>query len=85
MDITLTYKKTIMEPIRVKDLAEIANKLVKDGYGERKIMLSDDEELNGVHEAWEGFSLLGEDSLEWLDFPHYIDDNDIINDYILLS
>lgn len=38
-----------MKQLTVKALNEILTKLVKDGLGDKKIIVSDDEEGNGYH------------------------------------
>ena len=38
--------------ITIKELANQLNKLVKQGKGDYKIFLTDDEECNGYHGCW---------------------------------
>jgi len=38
-----------MGALTVKQLAVIVNDLVKEGYGEKHILISDDDEGNGYH------------------------------------
>ena len=45
------------EPMTVKELYELAEALVKDGYGDKEILISDDEEGNGYHKVWYDFTI----------------------------
>lgn len=43
------------KPITVKQLLEYCKKQVKEGNGDRVIMISDDDEGNGYHYLWYQF------------------------------
>lgn len=48
--------------LTIEDLARLANEQVAKGNGEKKILVSDDDEGNGYHCLWAGFDeeFLGE-------------------------
>ena len=47
----------------VKELLEHCKALVKDGQGDKQILISDDEEGNGYHFIWYDFTV-GEDEVK---------------------
>lgn len=49
-----------MAPITVKQLKQFCDNAVKLGYGDRAIMISQDDECNGYHYLWGGFSTVEE-------------------------
>lgn len=50
-----------MEQITVKELLEICKQAVRAGHGEKHIVISDDNEGNGYHGLFYGFTPLTED------------------------
>lgn len=50
-----------MGQITVKELLEICKQAVRAGYGEKHIVISDDNEGNGYHGLFYGFTPLTED------------------------
>ena len=45
-----------MEQMTVKKLFELCKKEIAKGYGDKKILLSDDDEGNGYHAMYFGFT-----------------------------
>lgn len=73
-----------MEAITIKQLAEEANRLVKAGYGDKKILLTSDDEGNGTHELFQLFSIMG--GYEGLyPLPFGVSKEDAINNYLVLG
>ena len=50
-------------PMTVKELLNHCKALVKDGQGDKQILISDDEEGNGYHFIWYDFTT-DEDSIK---------------------
>lgn len=71
-----------MKELTVNDLLNACNELKKNGYGDKKILISADDEGNYFHEL---FCLFQTDNLdEWEEngaLPSGID----INDYVMLG
>lgn len=76
-----------MEAVTVKQLADMCNNLVRGGKGSKKILISSDDEGNGFHELFFGFtedaSSLIEDACPPLAPCGVTNKN--INDYIILG
>ena len=73
-----------MEAITIKQLAKEANRLVKAGYGDKKILLTSDDEGNGTHELFQLFSAV-EDEEGMLPLPYGVSEEDAINNYLVLG
>lgn len=77
-----------MKAITVNDLAKMCEVAKLQGLGNKKILLSDDDECNGFHEAFEGISLVG-DTFEGQFAPHLhvwgVDKNMVKEDYVIIS
>lgn len=73
-----------MEAITIKQLAKEANRLVKAGYGDKKILLTSDDEGNGTHELFQLFSAVGDEE-GMLPLPYGVSEEDAINNYLVLG
>lgn len=56
-----------MTPVTVKELSELLNKLVKQGYGNYAVQVSDDDECNGFHSLWVKHSAMEGEDVIYLD------------------
>ncbi len=73
-----------MEAITIKQLAEESARLVKVGYGDKKILITSDDEANGTHELFQLFTKMGEDE-GMLPLPFGVSEEDAINNYLVLG
>jgi hypothetical protein len=46
-----------MEPMTIKQLLEACQEVVSKGYGDKQILISDDDEGNGYHTLYFGFTI----------------------------
>lgn len=71
-----------MKQLRVKDLKKFVDKAIDNGYGDRYIVISDDNEGNGYHGLFFQFST---EKLE--DYVDYITDSKTYNpkEFIVLG
>lgn len=74
-----------MKTLTVKDLQSWCNSAVKQGFGKRKIVITNDDECNGVHELFNGFSLLQAEDARCLFLPHGVTASELEKDYIMLG
>lgn len=72
-----------MKGITVKALKEMCDDLVKDGYGDREILISQDDEGNGYHTLYASFITDRRTLLTLHDFGLFQDWNDPDNVVIL--
>lgn len=74
-----------MKAITVRDLAVKCTKLIQTGYGDKKILLTNDDEWNGYHELFDGFFTDMDEALAGGQFtPHGVT-ADNIKDYVILG
>ena len=52
-----------MEAITVRELLSKCGELIKAGFGDKKILLTNDDEWNGYHELFDGFFTTTGDAL----------------------
>lgn len=71
-----------MQQLTVKKLLELCKQAVKNGLGDKKIVISDDNEGNGYHGMFYGFTILTEDNQDY--YPIY-DSNAAIDETIILG
>lgn len=45
-----------MTPLTIKDIYEECKQLIKDGNGDKVVMISNDDEGNGYHYCWYSFT-----------------------------
>lgn len=80
-----------MKELTINDLAKLIKAEIKKGNGDKKILISDDEEGNGYHQLFYGFCP-AKDEHEELDFftsnyllkPFGVTDENV-SDYIILG
>lgn len=71
--------------ITVKQLyAELGN-LIKQGNGNRKIMLTEDDECNGIHQCWFYPSIWSAEEVGYINLPHGITPKDVADNYVVLG
>lgn len=70
--------------VKVKDLARICAEELKKGNGDKKIMLSDDEEGNGYHNLFFGFTPVSEEILAYTSL-HDCTKEEALKDYVILG
>jgi len=70
-----------METISVKELLELCKNEVKLGNGNKKILISADDEGNSYHELFYGFT---NDTKEFKELIYCLNDDDLEN-YIILG
>lgn len=63
-----------MKQMTIKELSMIANKCVKDGYGDRMLVISDDNEGNGFHGLFYGITVKDIESYKDLIYDSTTDD-----------
>lgn len=77
-----------MEALTVNKLLLACKQAIKDGYGDHKILVSDDDECNGYHELFYVFSDTQDikDNMEsWCNMlPYGVDENNI-DEYVTLG
>lgn len=71
--------------ITVKQLYAELGKLIKQGNGNRKIMLTDDDECNGIHQCWYYPSVWNEDELKCINLPFGVTPKDVAESYLVLG
>ena len=83
---SLTPKiKSIMKAITVRDLAIFCTKMILSGRGDKRILLTNDDEWNGYHELFEGFfTNMSEATCGGQMLPHGVSEANI-NDYVILG
>lgn len=72
-----------MKQLTVNDLLKICKKEVERGNGDRKIVISDDNEGNGYHGLFYHFTIIEENEKEY--FQIYDSTTDNINEVIILG
>ena len=55
-----------MEALTVAQLMRICQQAIRDGYGNKHILISDDDEGNGYHELFYGISTIEDDIIDEL-------------------
>ena len=75
----------IMKAITVRDLAVKCTKLIQIGHGDKKILLTNDDEWNGYHELFGGFFTDMDDALSGGQSTPYGVTPDNIKDYVILG
>lgn len=76
-----------MEAMTVRQLMNACANAIKDGYGNHKILISNDDEGNGYHELFYAISPIKEKELEYIEnymLPFGVNKNDLIN-YVTLG
>ena len=76
-----------MKTITVDQLAQMCLQLSAQGKGSKKVMMSDDDEQNGFHEAFEGITE-GEKIATWIaqyQLPYGVTKEEFIKDYVILT
>ncbi len=73
--------------ITVKELEKICKSAINDGFGDKKIILSDYDEGNGYHEMFYGFTPVNKKDYIYSGGPILPNDvdEDNIEDYIILG
>lgn len=71
--------------ITVKQLYAALGKLIKQGNGNRKIMLTQDDECNGIHECWFCPSIWSAEEVEYLLLPYGVTPKDVADNYVVLG
>ncbi len=54
-------------PFTVKELRRICDEQIKEGNGDKVIMISDDDEGNGYHYLWYQFMMVDEYTEDYVD------------------
>lgn len=60
-------------PITVEQLRDMCDQAIKEGLGNRYVLLSDDEEGNGFHECYYAFSKGEEFANSYVETPYDLD------------
>lgn len=77
-----------MSALTVKDLHKYCERLIKHGEGDKKILISDDDEGNGYHELFFHFSPTTDffnDAKYAPSLPYNITQEQARNEYIILG
>lgn len=72
-----------MKQLSVKDLLEICKKEVEKGNGDRLIVISDDNEGNGYHGMFYGFTVVKEEDKDY--YPIYDSQETDTNEIVVLG
>ena len=70
-----------MGQLTVKDLLKLCEKEIKDGNGDKKIVISDDNEGNGFHGLFCGFTT----DVEFFNVNIYDSDEENVENLIILG
>lgn len=71
--------------ITVKQLYAELGKLIKQGNGNRKIMLTQDDECNGIHECWFYPSIWSAEEVGYINLPFGVSAKDVAENYVVLG
>ena len=74
-----------MAAITVKQLHAELGKLIKQGQGNRKVALTQDDECNGVHECWFAPSIWREDEVGCLLLPFGMTAKMLADEYVVIG
>lgn len=75
-----------MVEVTVKMLSKQLNKLVKEGCGDKKILITSDDEANEYHRVWYGAGDIEEDEKEYLKCSIYDPEvSNNLDEYIIIS
>jgi hypothetical protein len=66
-----------MDQITVKELLELCEQAIKDGHGDKYIVVADDNEGNGYHGLYYGFGEIDENFDDIYDSKHNSPDDTI--------
>lgn len=72
-----------MGQLTIERLKEICDKYIKKGYGDRKIVISDDNEGNGFHGLFYGFTVIEKGQED--DYPIYDSESEDVNEIVVLG
>lgn len=72
-----------MEQLTINELLELCKKQVKKGNGDKKIVISDDNEGNGYHGLFYAFTEIEEEEKEY--YPIYDSETNDIKKIIILG
>lgn len=61
-----------MEALTVAHLMRVCQQAIRDGYGNKHILISDDDEGNGYHELFYGICTIKEEEINALANMHMI-------------
>lgn len=71
--------------ITVKRMYAELGELIKQGQGGRKIMLTQDDECNGIHQCWFAPSIWREEELHYIDIPFDVTPKDVAENYVVIG
>lgn len=71
--------------IKVKDLYEVLKGAVRDGLGDKKILISNDDEGNGYHECFFGLSEVKGNIYEENMLPYGVTLKEAEKNYVILG
>lgn len=78
-----------MKALTVRDLALLCSKAIQNGHGDKKILLSNDDEGNGFHELFGGFTTNSSDlNIVFSvcnDLPFGVSFDVAVKDYVILG
>ena len=72
-----------MGQFTIKQLRDFCDVYIKEGYGDRMIVISDDNEGNGYHGMFYGFTLIKKEEKEW--YPISDSHSDDVEKIIILG
>lgn len=72
----------MIKPMTVKELRDACEYMIKEGFGDKHVLISRDDECNGYHGLWYGFDFELENIKDAADTFHNHDDP---NEVILLT
>ncbi len=74
-----------MNVYTINDLKKLCDKAVKEGLGNKKILLSDDDEGNGYHIMLYGFTPVEDVEFSCMDIQEILPSGENKKDYIILG
>lgn len=74
-----------MKAITIKELHAYLGKAIEDGYGDRKILLSSDDEGNSYHEMFFAMSMARDCVSSDSQLPYGVTMDEANNEYVILG
>ncbi len=74
-----------MQTLTISQLATILIKEVRKGNGDKKILLTTDDEGNGCHECFFGVSPTNNGTIDYMCMPYGVSYEDAYKNYMLLG
>ena len=74
-----------MKALTVNKLWKLCVEAKKNGLGGKYVLLSNDDEWNGFHELFDGFTPTGDVELQYFNTPTGLAEDEIKSKYVILG